>query len=99
MNAKAVFIHPKCEAELFYHNMCAACQQAYDYNLTMKWHEHIQAQKESSFPGYYDQWSGKQYQEVQRKRARFAAVPDKTKLQSKWISFPDGHKVKSLASE
>lgn len=99
MNAKAVFTHPKCEAELLYHNMCADCQRAYDYNLTMKWHNHIQAQKTSSIWENGDILTKDGGYEKHHKRRRYVPPPDQTKLQSKWISFPDGHKVKSLASE
>lgn len=99
MNAKAVFLHPKCEAELLYHNMCTACRQVYDYNLTMKWHEHIQAQKTGSTWNVGNIVAQNGGFEKHHKRARYDAPPETTKLQSKWISFGDGSKIKKLTEE
>jgi len=100
MNAEAVFVHDKCLAETKYHNMCVECQRAYDYNTTMKWHRHLASQCRDGYDSNAGTWK------VRNGKKQFvgsrvaASLPvDQTKLESKWISFPDGNCVKKLASE
>ena len=100
MNAKAVFTHPKCEAETKYHNMCAECQRAFDYNNVMMWHRHLQSQCRDGYDSNAGTWklrNGKQ--QFVSKRAASSLPPQQTTLQSKWISFPDGNKIKKVDEE
>lgn len=94
MNAKAVFLHPKCESETQYHNMCLECQRAFDYNNVMKWHHHVQSQVQRPTAYYFNGRNDNGSWHKTNKRR-----PEATELQSKWISFPDGAKIKKLESE
>lgn len=96
MNAKAVFTHPKCEAETKYHNMCTECQRAFDYNNVMMWHRHLQSQVSRPPNWHATSVSNGGYN---RNQASHLPSASKTKLQSKWISFPDGNKIKKVSEE